>query len=266
MSEILDKIVEQKKEHVEKCKEKVPLEQLKNEIEEREAYCSFPRCLRESNDVSLIAEIKPCSPSAGQITDLPATEIASVYQASAPAAVSVLTDEPYFGQDLEVFKKVRRILDKPLLRKEFMIDRYQIYEAAAAGADAILLIVSLLSREQLSEFNQLCNELNLTPLVEIHNRRELEKLTFIPSILGINNRQLEGDFTTDLDQTKKVLQFAPENSLIVSESGIKTKEDFDYLRKLGGVDAALVGTSLLKEAETPAEIEQRIVRLIGHDT
>lgn len=260
MASILDEIISKKEKHVESCKGEVPLSELEGEISAREEHRSFTGALG-GEELSLIAEIKSSSPSAGEITALEPETVARVYQRSVPAAVSVLTDAPYFGQDLGTLRKVRNVLDKPILRKDFIIDSYQLHEAAAAGADAVLLIVNVLSRKQLAEFYQLCEELDLTALVEIHDREELEKLTFIPELLGVNNRQLSGDFTTDLQRTEEMLPILPRKSLVVSESGIQSAADFEFLRGLGGVDAALVGTSLLEDAEAPEEIESRLVKL-----
>ncbi|MGM0381064.1 MAG: indole-3-glycerol phosphate synthase TrpC [bacterium] len=257
---ILEEIVENKKKEVEKRREELPLEELKGKVTGRGKYS-----LKESlagGGIQLIAEIKPRSPSRGAITDLPAEEIARVYQQGIPVAVSVLTDEKYFGQDLSTLKKVRMLLDKPILRKDFIIDPYQLYEAAVAGADAVLLIANILTAEKLEELYSLAGELGLECLVEVHSEQEIKTLPLSPSIIGINNRVLDGDFSTDLEVTERLIEQVPEDSLVVSESGISNSEDVLRLHKTEQVDGVLVGTALLDGVKTSEEVSERIEKLI----
>ncbi len=262
MGTILDEIVEQKETEVKDKRRAVPLKSLRSRAESRSAGNLFQEAI-EGDKIDLIAEIKPCSPSAGRITELDASEIATVYSRSRPAALSILTDKQFFGQGLEVLKELRKRVSKPILRKDFIIDEYQIYETAAAGADCLLLIAAVLSPKQLRDYYQLAAELGLDVLLEIHDPAELEKLTFVPRILGINNRRLSGDFSTDLKQTAQLLKLRPQKSLLVSESGIKSADDIRYLQNLGGVNAVLVGTALLDSASQAAEIERRIESLMA---
>jgi len=256
---ILDEIVENKKKEVAARKKERSLEKLKDRVSGASRY-SLREALGEDG-IQLIAEIKPRSPSRGPITDLPAEEIARVYQQENPAAVSVLTDEKYFGQGLSTLKKVRMLLDKPVLRKDFIIDSYQLYEAAAAGADAVLLIANILSPAKLKEMYNLAGKLGLECLVEVHSEEEIKTLPLSPSILGINNRRLDGDFSTDLAVTEELVGIVPEKSLVVSESGINTAEDVRRLKKTGRVDAMLVGTALLDGVKNPRGLVERINKL-----
>ncbi len=257
---ILEDIVADKKKEVAARREECPLEQLQERVSG-----GSNRSLRSAlagEGMQLIAEIKPRSPSRGKITDLPAEEIARVYQEEIPAAVSVLTDEKYFGQDLKTLKKVRMLLDKPILRKDFIIDPYQVYEAAAVGADAILLIANILSPGKLEQLHNLAHELQLECLVEVHSKEEIETLPLSPPVLGINNRILEGDFSTDLSVTEELIEQVPEDSLVVSESGIHDREDILRLHRAGGVEGVLVGTALLEDTKNTEEIVERIRSLI----
>ena len=262
MGTILNRIVEQKEDEVENKRRAEPLKTLRSKAEGRTRKNLFQKAIGDDK-IDLIAEIKPCSPSAGRITALAPEEIAAVYSRSLPAALSILTDEQFFGQGLDVLKKLRKKVSKPILRKDFIIDEYQIYETAAARADCLLLIAAILSPEQLRDYYQLAAELGLDVLLEIHSPAELEKLSFVPRILGINNRRLEGNFSTDLKQTARLLKLRPQKSLLVSESGITRAADIKYLQELGGVNAVLVGTALLESADNNKEIEQRIDSLMS---
>ncbi len=259
-SNILDEIIENKKIEVAAAKKQLSAARLREQLGSRDSSPRFAKALARPG-ISLIAEIKSFSPSAGRLTSVPPVEIARVYQENSPRAVSVLTDKKFFGQDINLLRQLRQVIRKPLLRKDFIIDSYQIYQAAAAGADCILLIALILSRQQLADFYQLAGELNLDVLVEIHRPEELEKLNFTPKIIGVNNRRLQGDLSTDLTQTARLIPFLPEKSLLVSESGISSKEDVDYLESLRSVDAILVGTGLLKSTRRPGEIEKRLENL-----
>jgi indole-3-glycerol phosphate synthase len=173
-----------------------------------------------------------------------------------------LTDKKYFGQDLPVLKQVRMIVNKPLLRKDFIIDPYQVYEAASVGADAILLIAAVLSSEKLEELHNLAARLNLDALVEIHSLPELEKLTFKPPLLGINNRRLDGNLNTDIAVTENLAEKVDPDTVLVSESGIHNFEDIQRLKKIGRVNAILVGTALLDGVEDSKQLRTRINKLM----
>lgn len=258
MSDILDEILESKRDEVEERKQTVSVDKMK-EMAQKVESLDFRGALEENEGVSLIAEIKPKAPSSGPLTELQPDQIAWVYQEeSTVSCVSVLTDEPYFGMTLDDFHQARGILEKPVLRKEFIIDPFQIYESARAGADAVLLIASVLSSERIEEFYELIRELGMQPLVEVHSLEEYESLPFQPGLLGINNRTLEGDFSTDLSVTEGIAPQIPYETTLVSESGIHSYEDIRRLEGSENVDAVLVGTSLLQDARDPEMVRERV--------
>lgn len=263
MSEILNRIVEQKKQWLENQKRTQPLEELRSRVSGLPSRPRFREVLQRDESLQLIAEIKPRAPSSGPLTRLSAGDISRVYERECPAAVSVLTDRPFFGQGEDALEEVRSILTKPILRKDFTIDPYQIVQSAVIGADAILLIAALLEPERLHAFARQAHELGLDVLVEIHSRKELEALGWSPDLLGINNRSLEGDFSTDLSVTENLAPDVPDDTVLVSESGIHTPADIKRLSRVPGVDAVLVGTSLLEGAEEPDTIARRIRRLMA---
>jgi len=262
MSDILDEILASKREEVETRKESVSRDEIKD-LAHKAQPLDFRGAL-EGGGINLIAEIKPKAPSSGSLTNLDPDQVAWVYQEeSAVACVSVLTDEPYFGMTLEDFHEVRGILTKPVLRKEFIVDPFQIYESARAGADAVLLIASVLSAEQIEEFHELILELGMAPLVEIHSREEYQNLPVQPELVGINNRTLEGDFSTDLAVTERIAPILPDEITLVSESGIHTHEDIQRLNAVSNVDAVLVGTSLLQDTNDPETVRERVRDLMN---
>lgn len=262
MSDILDRIVDQKKQWLQRKKREQPLKELEARLPDRPSPRRFRDALR-GESLRLIAEIKPEAPSSGRLTELSAPDIARVYERECPAAVSVLTDRPFFGQGEEALESVRSILSKPILRKDFTIDPYQIVQSAVLGADAVLLIAAILEPARVREYAHQAHELGLDALVEIHSREELAALPWTPDLLGINNRTLEGDFSTDLTVTEDLAPDIPGDTVLISESGIHTHDDIRRLSEVPGVDAVLVGTSLLEGAENPPQIARRIRRLMG---
>ncbi len=262
MEPILEEILAEKREEIERRKSERPLEELKTRLADVPPARSFRDALR-GEGISLIAEIKPRSPSSGRLTDLPAPEIARIYEQEKTAAVSVLTDRPFFGQGLETLRRLRGVLSKPILRKDFLIDPYQVYEAAEAGADAVLLIAAILEPGRLKELHECARERGLDVLVEVHSGRELHELGWTPPLLGINNRSLEGDFSTDLAVTEDLAPRVDETTVLVSESGIHTSEDLKRLSGLDRVDAVLVGTSLLEGATDVEQIRTRVRELMN---
>ena len=209
------------------------------------------------DDVRLIAEIKPASPVKGEFIAgrFNINQLADIYASNGAAAISVLTDKKYFQGDIEYLMKVKGIVGArsiPVLRKDFIIDLHQIYQSRAYGADAILLIVAANDKTKLTEMIHLCSELWMQAVVEVHSEDELEiALEAGAEIIGINNRNLE-TFIVDLQVTEKLASLIPENKVIVSESGIRTRADFDYLAK-HGVNAVLVGEALVS-SEDPAMV------------
>jgi indole-3-glycerol phosphate synthase len=199
---------------------------------------------------SLIAEYKRRSPSAGTIKEgVSVTDLVRAYERGGAAALSVLTERDHFGGSLADLEEARRASELPVLRKDFTIDPYQVYEARAAGADAVLLVVGALSIEQLGMLGGIARELELDAIVEVHDEQELEcALQVDADVIGINNRNLE-DFSVDLQRTFDLLADVPAGKTVVSESGIFTREDVDALEGVG-VDAVLVGEALMR-AEDP---------------
>jgi len=252
---ILQEIIEHKKQEVEERKRAVGIEVLMEQ-----AYAAqvrdFARALRAGETISLIAEIKRASPSAGIIEeDFEPVSIALQYEKGGARAISCLTDEHFFGGKLEYIRLVKEQVGLPVLRKDFIIDEYQIYESAAYGADALLLIVAALSPAQLEDFLSLTKELGLSALVEVHNEEELKvALHTQAEIIGINNRDLK-TFHVDLATTKSLAPLIDSTKIVVAESGIKTREDVEEIA--GFVDAVLVGESLMR-AEARAEAVRQL--------
>ncbi|MEM0562374.1 indole-3-glycerol phosphate synthase TrpC [Leuconostoc mesenteroides subsp. mesenteroides] len=208
--------------------------------------------------MSVVAEIKQASPSKGQI--VPSSEfdyqgIAKDYEVAGVDAISVLTEENYFKGSLDILKTVAADSATPVLRKDFTIDPYMIYEAKVAGSQIILLIVAILTDEQLKEYLSLANELGLSVIVEAHNEEEiLRAVKANARIIGVNNRNLK-DFTVDFDNTKRLRQLVPPEILFISESGIKDRSDVVTLEQIG-VDGILVGETFMKAADKLAAIQQ----------
>lgn len=220
----------------------------------------FARALSIPGSVALLAEIKRRSPSAGAIRPgASPAQVARDYQEGGAAALSVLTDREYFGGSLEALSSARQTVDLPLLRKDFILDPLQVYEARAVGADAILLIVRILDAGPLRDLLGLATEIGLDTLVEVHDREELERALEVgAALVGVNNRDL-GTFRTDLDLTLRLAPLVPPGVTLVAESGIRTADD---VRRLGsaGVDAVLVGESLMRQDDLAAAAGA----LVGH--
>lgn len=256
---ILDKIVATKREEVAEARRRRPLAEVRARVADAPPPRDFRTAIVHAGEVRLIAEVKKASPSKGIIrSDFDPVAIARSYVAGGAAALSVLTDAQYFQGSLEIFAQVRAAVDLPMLRKEFMIAPYQFYEARAAGADAVLLITSILSSAELRDFHALALELRMTPLVETHSAEDLERVLseIEPALLGINNRDLSHpQFHTTLEHADRMLPLARAalgagRALppIVSESGIHTAEDVAHLASLG-VSAVLVGESLMRQPD-----------------
>ncbi|RKY70477.1 MAG: indole-3-glycerol phosphate synthase TrpC [Candidatus Latescibacterota bacterium] len=245
---ILDEIAEYKRTFVAECKRRVPLEETRRRAEKQGPTRNFAGALKASG-MSIIAEIKRQSPSRGVIrADVDPATVARIYETNGARAISVLTDERYFGGSLKDLGAVRDAANLPLLRKEFVVDAYQIYEARAAGADAVLLIVSLLTKEALRDYISLTAELGLAALVEIHTGKELEQAMKVDArIIGINNRNLK-TFKTDLKTTFDLVRDISKDRIIVSESGIQSGADIVRLQT-AGVDAVLVGEALMRKED-----------------
>lgn len=255
---ILDRIVADNRQELENRKRITPLEDLKRMVLAQPPSLDFASALR-GKGVRLIAEVKKASPSKGVIRhDFNPAEIAGIYAANGASAISVLTETKYFQGSLDYLKDVRKALGKkklPLLRKDFIHDPYQIYESRAYGADALLLIVAILTPEKLSELLKLSHKLGMKCLVETHDEAELEvALKSGAGIIGINNRDLR-TFTTDLTTTQRLRPFIPEGKIVVSESGIKTRSDMEKLKKWG-VDAVLIGEAFMSAPDIAGKMKE----------
>lgn len=251
-ADILERIVETKRHEVKGLKDRVS--ELRAAAESSEPARDFLGALSGGESVAVIAEIKRRSPGAGPIRpDLDPLQLASTYEAGGAAALSVLTDRDYFGGSLEDLSAARGPVGLPVLRKDFLIDESQIYEARAAGADAILLIVRILDDARLRSLCRLGEELGMTALVEAHDGEEVDRgVAAGARLIGVNNRNLR-TFEARLDVTLGLLDRIPPDVVLVSESGIRTPED---VRLLGekGVDAVLVGESLLRQNDPGAGV------------
>jgi indole-3-glycerol phosphate synthase len=219
------------------------------EIEAQPPTRSLIQQIRTFPHFPVIAELKKASPSAGVIRkDFDVIAIGQSYQKNGAAALSVLTDEHFFGGSLNFIRQLRPLIDLPILRKDFIFDEYQLLEARAAGADAVLLIVAALERSQLIELLQAASALGLEALVEIHTREELETaLESGAKLIGINNRSLH-TFAIDLATTEKLAPLVPKDITLVGESGVETAGDIRRLQT-AGVHALLIGSSLMKKTD-----------------
>ncbi len=263
---ILDQIKANKLEEVERAKSDAPLESLRESAAGMPPPRGFARAIRGGRDpnaprvpdgpVQVIAEVKKASPSVGVIReDFDPAAIARSYATGGAAAISCLTDGKFFQGSLDDLRQVRRAVELPLLRKEFMLDPYQVWEARAVGADAILLIAGFVDGEQLAAIRQEARSAGLDVLVEIHHASELASaLDLEPDVLGINNRDLRTqDFHTDLATTLDLAATVPPTQTLISESGIRASEDVERLASVG-VDGILVGEHLMRQAEPGAAI------------
>jgi indole-3-glycerol phosphate synthase len=255
---ILDKIIETKKVELEQLTTEVPLARVREAASAMMSTRDFKAAL-SSRQCAIIAEIKRRSPSKGLLRgDLNAVTMAELYERNGAAAVSVLTDKTFFGGDIQDLTDVRKKIAIPILRKDFVIDAYQIYEARAAGADAVLLIAAVLKDGRLAEFIELAESLRIAALVEIHSREELDRaLSARAEIIGINNRDLK-TFKTDLKVSLDMAPLIPEKCLAVSESGISGRKDIQELMN-AGIHAFLVGELLM----TAPDAGMRLKELMG---
>lgn len=258
---VLKEIVEKKKERLAHAKGRVSLSELKSRISESEGPRDFKKAVKRQNGrISLIAEIKKASPSKGVIReDFDCAKIARIYKEKGVDAISVLTEEDFFQGKPEYIPLVKQMSRSPVLRKDFIFDEYQIYESRALGADAILLIASLLEKSRAEEYLHICRELGIAVLFEVHNHNELEKALHVDAdIIGINNRNLE-TLKVDMDTTfmlkREIPKDRPNDRIVVSESGIETREDVLRIEQ-AGIDAMLIGTSLMKANDIGKKIDE----------
>ena len=233
-----------------------PMKDLKNMIRDRQGPRSLKHALSKSKGLQLIAELKQASPSQGLIRiPFDPVEIARLYEAGGAAAISVLTEERFFRGSLNTLGKVRQVVELPLLRKDFIIDEYQVYEARAFEADAILLIAAILDDSRLKDYRALAADLGMDSLVEVHTGKEVEQaLRCGADLVGINNRHLE-TFETDLETTFRLIDEIPDDRIVISESGITSRTDLQRLEK-AGADAVLIGEAFMKSPDIAAKIRE----------
>jgi indole-3-glycerol phosphate synthase len=246
---ILDRIVADKVEELKGTKARLPLSDIKGMARDVWPTKDFAASLIEPDRVSIIAEVKKASPSKGIIrVDFDPVEIARAYEKNGAKAISVLTEKRYFMGELGYLRAIRAVVDIPLLRKDFIVDEYQVYESRANGADALLLICAILEKGQLQDLYLLAKDLGLEVLAEAHDEDDLEKaLDAGFSVIGINNRDLK-TFKVDIKTTGRLISDVPYDRTVVSESGISTADDMLYLRK-AGADAALIGEAIMRERD-----------------
>lgn len=257
MSDILQKILDTKHGEVTAAMEKLPLVMMRNEASNATSPRDFVGAVRAKiagNKPAVIAEIKKASPSKGVIReDFRPAEIAASYEKGGAACLSVLTDEQYFQGSAEYLKQARAACSLPVLRKDFMIAPYQVYEARAMGADCILLIVAALNLARMKELETLAHDLGMAVLVEVHDGEELDlALQLDTPLVGINNRNLR-TFDVTLDTTLGLLGRIPEDRIVVTESGIFTPEDVALMRK-NQVHTFLVGEAFMRQTDPGAEL------------
>lgn len=257
---ILDRIVETKRREVAEARAARPLAAIQAELPSATPVRDFYAAVTRPGDIRLIAEIKKASPSAGLIRpDFDPVEIARIYETAGAAALSVLTDRTYFHGELSYIEKVRRACGLAVLRKDFIIDEYQVFEARAAGADAILLIAEILDAGQIAAFSDRAVELGMATLIETHDPAHIDAILPLVSparrtLLGINNRDLYAQ-KTDLRTTERVAGRLPSGTPIVAESGIRTRDDVRTM-KAAGACAVLIGETFMRAADIEAKVRE----------
>ncbi len=259
MATILDRIVATKRAEIERAKSAVPESELRARLDDAPPVRDFFTPLAAGGPIRLIAEVKKASPSAGIIrADFDPIAIAQIYEAHGAACISVLTDELYFQGRLEDLSQIRAAVGLPVLRKDFILDTYQLVEARVAGADAVLLIAECLDDCTLRKLFNVACELRMAPLVELYKPDNLQRVFDAgATLIGVNNRNLH-TFEVDLEHTIRMRQRVPDECVLVGESGIKTRDDVLRL-ETAGVDAMLVGESLTREPDIGAAVD----RLLG---
>jgi indole-3-glycerol phosphate synthase len=245
---IIKKIVKNKKNELKIKKEKNPVKKLLEEIIKTPSNRNF-REIFESKPFVIIAEIKKKSPSAGVIKkSVNVEEMARIYERAGAKAISVLTDKKYFDGNINYIKEVKKACTLPVLRKDFIIDEYQIYESRAARADAVLLIASILEKRILTNLVKKARFLNMTPVVEVHSKDDLKKAVLSGTdIIGVNTRDLK-TFKTNFSKVKSLIKNVPREKFVIIESGIQDSEDADELRQFGRINGVLIGTGFMKKS------------------
>jgi indole-3-glycerol phosphate synthase len=253
---VLDEIVATKRREIEAAKIARPEAEVRGAAESALPPRDFFNALAAGGPIKLIAEVKKASPSAGVIrADFQPVEIAKIYEQHGATCLSVLTDEPYFQGKLEYLRDIRKTVSLPVLRKDFILDTYQIYEARAAGADAVLLIAECLDDCSLRALHNAAVELGMSPLVELYDPENLQRAFDAgATLIGINNRDLR-TFKTDLEHSLRMRERVPDQCVLVAESGIRTRADVQRL-EAAGVDAILVGETLMARLDIGAAVDE----------
>jgi len=243
---ILQKIVANTKANLVLKKAEFPLEKIQGSLENLKLPRGKFKDHISNKDEAIIAEIKKASPSAGVIKeDFDPTKIAMEYESFGASALSILTEEDFFMGSVEYLKEVKKITSLPILRKDFMIDEYQIYESKLIGADCILLIASILTDQEIEDFINIAKKLELDYLIEVHDENELKRVEhFEDALIGVNNRNLE-TFEVDLNNSVRLKNTFGQKNIFIAESGIKSREDMDYL-KMNNIKVFLIGESLMR--------------------
>jgi indole-3-glycerol phosphate synthase len=254
---ILDQIIAHKRDELAALKVERPLEEVRAEAARAEPPRAFEAALRRDG-ISLVAEVKRASPSKGLLRpDLDPAALAREYESSGASAISVLTDERFFQGSLADLREVRHGVRLPVLRKDFLLEPYQVFEARAAGADAVLLIAAVLGRDELQELLELAHENGMAALVEVHDEKDLESaLSARPRIVGVNNRDLR-TFEVDLATTERLRPMVPQDLVLIAESGIHARADVERMAA-AGVNGVLVGESLLRAADVGARLRELV--------
>lgn len=253
---ILDQLADYARTRTEQAKKNVPLEVVKERaLALPKGNFAFENALKKEG-ISFICECKKASPSKGLIApDFPYLQIAKEYEAAGADCISVLTEPKWFLGSDEYLKEIAGTVSTPCIRKDFTVDEYMIYEAKLLGAQAVLLICSILSAEQIREYIEICDTLGISALVEAHNEDEIKAAVSAGArIIGVNNRNLK-DFSVDTDNSRRMRAFVPEGTLFVAESGVKTAEDIQALREIG-VDAVLIGETLMRADDKKAKLNE----------
>lgn len=253
---ILDQLAEHARERVKQAKEKTTFEEIRQQaLSLPKGGFTFEEALKKPG-ISFICECKKASPSKGLIApDFPYLQIAEEYEAAGADCISVLTEPKWFLGSDEYLREIAKAVSIPCLRKDFTVDAYMIYEAKVLGASAVLLICSILEEEQMKEYIGICAELGLSALVEAHDEEEVKMaLGAGARIIGVNNRNLK-DFTVDTDNSRRLRELIPEDVFFVSESGVRSAEDVQKLRKIGA-DAVLVGETLMRAEDKKRKLAE----------
>lgn len=262
MNNFLSEILDLKQKRVELAKSNNNFESLKNHtfsVRSRAVSHALRKQLQADDNIHIIAEIKRASPSKGIINDkINVAEVAQMYERGGATAISVLTEEDRFGGTLEDLKIARKSVKVPILRKDFIFDEFQIYEAAAAGADVILLIAAMLDDKKLFQLKRLIEEkLKIDALIEVHTLEELERAKSIgATLIGVNNRDLQS-FKVSLDVSRELIKHAPKDALMIAESGLSSREELLELKELG-FKGFLIGETLMKSGNAEEELRKMI--------